>query len=293
MVFFSQTLALLPVPLQKYTAWLNAPLFTLGDAPVTFSMLLKFALIILLSYTLAAIARKSLSRLSQTQQGFPQKVAHNLSRFVFYFIFIIGLLFAMSLIGLNFTTIAVLIGAFGVGIGFGFQSIVQNVIAGLFLLMEKHVRIGHVIQMESGLSGKVVAIRLRATILKTFENSAVLVPNAELISQKVINFSLLKEKRRLLLPFSVAFGTNRQKLSEILIQKAQQMPYTANGTKPQVLLSKIGESGLEFQLSVLIETLKGISLAELKSLYLGAIEEALSAHNIEIPYPVIDLRTKH
>ncbi len=285
-----RNLALAPPFLQKYAPWLETPLFVLGDSPITIRTLLQFILIVFIAYVIASLARKSLKRLAQTQTNIPQKVAHNLSRFVFYFIFILGLLFAMSSVGLNFTSIAVVAGALSVGIGFGFQSIVQNIIAGLFLLMEKHIRVGHIIGLESGAKGKVVAIRLRTTVLKSFDNIAILVPNAELISQKVTNFSLLKEKRRLMLPFSVAFGTDKKKLSEILIQEAKKIPYTAANTKPEVWMSKIGDNGLEFELIVLIDLKEGVFVGAVKSLYLNMIEDTLVQNKITIPYPVRDVR---
>ncbi|GAG06726.1 unnamed protein product, partial [marine sediment metagenome] len=140
-------LALAPSFFQKYAPWLETPLFMLGNSPITIRTILQFVLIIFIAYILASLARKSLKHLAQGQKRFPQKVAHNLSQFIFYFIFIMGLLIALASIGLNFTAIAVIAGALGVGIGFGFQSIVQNIIAGLFLLMEKHIRVGHIIQL--------------------------------------------------------------------------------------------------------------------------------------------------
>lgn len=293
MGIFKDQIAMTPSFLQKYAApWLETPLFVLGGSPITIRTILQFVLIVFVAYLIASLVRKSLKHLSKSQKKFPPKVALNLSRFAFYFIFILGLLIAMASVGLNFTAIAVVAGALSVGIGFGFQSIVQNIIAGLFLLMEKHIQVGHIIQLESGASGKVIAIRLRATVLKSFDNTAILVPNADLVSKKVTNLSLLKEKRRLMLPFCVAFNTDKKRLSEILIQEAKKISHTAVGIEPEVWMKKIGEYGLEFELMVLVDLKNGIFLGSLKSLYLNMIENTLVQNKIEIPYPVRDVRIK-
>ena len=150
----SQNFANTPSFLQKHAPWMETPLFFLGETPLTIRTILQFILIVFLSYVIASLASRSLRRLSQIQKKFPQKVAINLSRFAFYFIFILGILIAMTSVGLNFTAIAVVAGALSVGIGFGFQSIVQNIIAGFFLLMEKHIQL-HLIVLEILIAGKV------------------------------------------------------------------------------------------------------------------------------------------
>ncbi len=280
-----------PTFLQKHLPWLDTPLFMLGETPITTYNILQFVIIIFLAYLLASFVRRWVRRLVEKRKHIQPKTANNLSKTAFYFIFIMGLFFAMTTVGLNFTSLAVVAGALSVGIGFGFQSVVQNIAAGIFLLLEKHIRIDHIIQLESGQTGKVMAIRLRTTVLRTFENTAVLVPNAEMISKKVINFSLIKDKRRLLLPFSVAFGSDKKKMTEALVKEVKKVPYTAANTQPNVWLIKIGDSGLEYQLAVIIE-LKGAFLAEIKSTYFNLIEDVLKQNQIEIPYPVRDVRMK-
>lgn len=281
-----------PTFMQKYLPWMDTTLFMLGDTPVTPYNILQFAIIVFLSYVIANFARRGIRRIAEKQKHLQPKIVNNLGRFVFYFIFIVGLLFAMSAIGLNFTSLAVIAGALSVGIGFGFQSVVQNIAAGLFLMLEKHIRADHVIQLESGQIGKVIAVRLRNTVLKTFENIAVLVPNAELLSTKVLNYSLLKEKRRLLLPFSIAFGSDKEKMKKALKTEIKKIPYTAKNTEPQIFLTKISDSGIDCQLAVLLDMSKVVFLAEVKSAYLNAIENVLKQNNIEIPYPVREVKMR-
>lgn len=278
--------------LQKNLPWVEQPLFFFGNSSITIRSLVQFVLIVVFFYLLASVLRRSLRKISEKQNKLPQKIANSLSRFIFYFVFILGLLLAMVSIGLNFTSIAVVAGLFSVALGFGLQSVVQNLVAGFILLWEKHIRLDHIIQLESGVTGKVIAMRLRTTVLKTFANTAVLVPNFELLSKRVVNLSLLKEKRRLQLAFTVAFGTDKEKLASVLIEKANKIPYTISDISPELWMTRIGDNGLEFELIVSVDLAKEPFLAKITSDYLNMIDNTLRENNIEIPYPVRDVRLK-
>src|SRR5262249_16481970 len=140
-------------------------------------------------------------------------------------------------------------GAFGVGIGFGLQTVVNNFVSGLILLFERPIKVGDMIEL-SGLEGTVQRIGVRASALRTWDGADVIGPNAALITDRVINWTLSDPLRRFTLAIGVAYGSDPRRVEALLRTVAEKHPGVCAYPKPLILFMRFGESSLDFEVRV-------------------------------------------
>ena len=212
-----------------------------------------------------------------------------------YIGFFIVLLLALSAAGVEMEKLALIAGALSVGIGFGLQNIVNNFVSGIILLFERPIKQGDWI-VVGGTEGYVQKIRVRSTEIRTFDRAEVIVPNSELISTQVINWTLYNHFGRIRIPIGVSYDSDPEKVKEILLQTACNHPEvvvedsTKMYPKPWVLFMRFGDSALEFELRCFVRNINNRpeTISELNF----AIHKNLRAHGIEIPYPQRDLHIR-
>jgi small-conductance mechanosensitive channel len=277
---------------QQLTDWLDVGLFTLGDKPVTTAGLLRVTVILLAAWLASRVLRTALARVTAHWPGMTPSSVYAFGRVLHYALIALGLAVGLSSIGLNLTNFALLLGALGVGIGFGLQSMVANFFAGLIILFERHLKIGDFVELESGVTGEVREIRMRATRITTNDNIDILVPNSEFVSGRVTNWTLDEAYRRIRVPFGVAYGSDKERVRGAVLEAAKRVPHTLTGIPgrdPLVLLVNFGDSSLDFELVVWLtpEAVKRPALVA--AAYLWEIHTALCENNIEIPFPQRDL----
>ena len=180
-------------------------------------------------------------------------------------------------------------GALGVGIGFGLQNIVSNFVSGLILAFERPIREGDVIQLQT-LNGEVRRIGFRATVVRTFDGAEVIVPNASLISQDVINWTLSDQQRRITVPVGVAYGSDPARIKALLLDVAGKFPAVLRTPEPFALFTGFGDSALNFELR--FWTTDADRVAILKSDVTTAVNDALVSAGIEFPSPQRDLHIR-
>jgi len=174
-----------------------------------------------------------------------------------YVMFLIALLAGLSAAGFDFSNIAIVAGALSVGIGFGLQNIVNNFVSGLILLFERPIRKGDWI-VVGGTEGLVKDIQIRSTKIQTFDRADVIVPNSELISGQVTNWVLSGKTGRAIIPVGVAYGTDTEKVRDILLAIAEEnddIVKTGVSPKPKVLFREFGDSSLNFELRVFLRSI--------------------------------------
>jgi small-conductance mechanosensitive channel len=191
--------------------------------------------------------------------------------------------------GIDLNSFALLAGALGVGIGFGLQNIVNNFISGLILIFERPIQIGDAVQVEE-LSGRVTHIGIRSSTIKTWDGAEVIVPNGNLISNKLINWTLSDQRRRIEIKVGVAYGTDVSLVMETLLECAKQNEKIIEYPAPSVLFEDFGDSSLNFELRCW--TSDFASWIEIRSDLRVAIDNAFKEKNIEIPFPQRDLHLK-
>jgi small-conductance mechanosensitive channel len=213
-------------------------------------------------------------------------VPHAISAVAQYAVMLIGFLLAAAAAGFDWSRITLLAGAFGVGIGFGLQNVVNNFVSGLILLFERPVQVGDTVQ-QGELIGEVRRIGIRSSTVRTFEGAEVIVPNADLISQRVVNWTLSDRNRRIDLPVGVAYGTPPERVLALLDRVGRAHPDTLADPEPMVLFRAFGESSLDFELR--IWTARPERMLAARSELAVAIHAAFGEEGIEIPFPQRDL----
>jgi small-conductance mechanosensitive channel len=198
---------------------------------------------------------------------------------------ILSILISLSVAGIQFTNLAIIAGALSVGIGFGLQNIVNNFVSGLILLFERPIRKGDWIRVGTT-EGYVRDINIRSTVIQTFDRSDIIVPNSELISNQVTNMMLSNQYGRVIIPISVAYGSDPEKVIATLraVGEANPAVLREHGElKIQVFFRGFAESALSFELRCLIKDVEKqmVVTSELNI----AIEKAFRAAKIDMPYP--------
>ncbi|HEX6859644.1 MAG TPA: mechanosensitive ion channel domain-containing protein [Caulobacteraceae bacterium] len=208
---------------------------------------------------------------------------------------VIGAMAALSALGLNLSSLAVFAGALGIGVGLGLQGVVKEFVSGLVLIFDGVINIGDYIEVDGGSRGMVQEIGPRATRVRNNDNIDVLVPNSRLIENPVTNWTLKGDTRRIHVPFSVAYGSDKDKVREAVLRAARAVPFTLPETesrKPQVWLVGFGDSALNFELVVWPTLDAAKRPASMHAAYTWAIEDALREADIEIPFPQRDVRIR-
>jgi potassium efflux system protein len=278
----------------KMPAIWKSTLFEIGDTPVTVHGIVQFALVLIIALFLSWLTRRALARVQQTRSSDMQAAYYAVSRVVHYIIIIGAVLFGLSIIGLDLSRFTLFISALGVGLGFGMQAIIGNFVSGLIILFEQHLKIGDYVELESGVTGEVRAINIRATRITTNDNIDVLVPNSEFVNGRVVNWTLEDISRRIHVKFGVSYQANKGAVREAVLKAALTVPFTRNDEKyhPQVWLTGFGDSSMEFELVVWLgpEAVKRPSVVQ--AAYYWAIDDALEEAGIEIPFPQRDLHVR-
>lgn len=270
----------------------NESLFLIGKTDVTLLRLVGLVVIVLGAWRISALVRRAISRLGH-QETDPS--IYLLSRISSYAVWILGTLVGLNYLGFELSSFAFLGGAIGVGLGFGLQNILNNFISGVIILLEKTLKVGDVVELQSGITGKVTEINLRYTRITTGDLMDVLVPNSEFISGRVANWTYGEMLRRVHIPFSVAYGTDKEQVREAALAAAASQPNTINDDThhPEVLLNNLGDNGLEFELLVWVGKDALERPISTRSNYMWALETELSKRGIEIPFPQRELYIKN
>ncbi|MDO8902126.1 MAG: mechanosensitive ion channel [Phenylobacterium sp.] len=269
-------------------------LFTIGRTPVTLGGVIAGALVILVALLLARGASLTLRRL-RARARYGSAALYIVEKVITYGVVIIGLIAGLSTVGLDFSSLAIFAGAVGVGVGLGLQGVVKEFVSGLVLIFDRVVNIGDYVELEGGQRGQVQEIGPRATRIRNNDNIDIIVPNSHLIEGTLVNWTLKGDTRRIHIPFSVAYGADKEKVREAVLAAARAMPFTlpeSDVHKSQVWLVGFGDSALNFELLVWPDLNAAKRPNGMQAAYTWAIDDALRAAGIEIPYPQRDIRIR-
>jgi small-conductance mechanosensitive channel len=268
-------------------AVLATPLSWAG-ADLTIGNVVKAVLILIATFYVQRLLRFLL-----TEELFPRLHAQTSSTAVFatllkYLIVAAGLGMAGSALGLTATQLTVLFGALGVGIGFGLQNIVNNFVSGLILMFERPIKVGDIVEV-GGNWGKIKGIGVRATSVDLFEGAELVVPNGDLISKEVKNWTLSNTTARVELLVGVAYGSDAREVLNILVREAKRIELVYVDPEPFAMMYEFGESSLNFRLLcwTSIDN-RGVVISQVHV----AVYEALNNAGIEIAFPQRDLHLK-
>ncbi len=202
---------------------------------------------------------------------------------------IIALLSGMGALGLDLSNLAIVAGALSVGIGFGLQAIFSNFVSGLILLFERPVKVGDWV-IVGDCQGTIKKIRVRSTEIETFQNSSVIVPNSQLISETVTNWTLHDRVGRVDIGVGVAYGSDVDKVRKILMNVAKANNSVRNYPAPSVFFMNFGDSSLDFELRCFIRNIRDIFKTSSDLRF--AVDTAFRENGIEIPFPQRDIHIR-
>ena len=263
--------------------------FNLGGQRISLGLVIISTVILYGSFVASSIIQKLLMDQVLAKRGVETGVRVSIVRLVHYVLVFIGFVVALMALGFEFTKLTIILSAFGIGIGFGLQGIVNNFVSGLILLFERPVRVGDYIEL-TGRWAEIKNIGLRATTVQTFDQADVIIPNADLVSNQVINWTLSNRRVRLIIPVGVAYGSDISLVMETLMMCADSNANVAKTPKPQVLFLSFGESSLDFELRVWVPDAE--ERLTVKSELHQQIDRSFRDAKIEIAFPQRDLHLR-
>ena len=282
-------------PFAFLPAWLTEPFLTIGQTNISVARLLALGVIIIFAWWVAKQVEHGLQRLADrlADENEPGSGAgaYAFSRVARYLVWVLATVIGLTSLGIDLTSLAILGGAIGVGLGIGLQGFFGNLFAGLVILFERSVKVGDFVDLQSGVMGRVSEISMRYTRITTNDFVDIFVPNGELTGGRVINWSYGESYRRVHVPFGVAYGTDKEKVREAGIAAAQDIEGTifGPGRDPEVWLVGFGDSSLNFLLLVWVNRQGAERPTRTRAAYLWELETKFREYGIEIPFPQRDL----
>ena len=257
-----------------------------GEISVTVRNLLV-ALVILYIFSVSAWVVEqamvnTLPRLLHADPGVIELVAI----LVRYSLLGIGLLFSLGMLGLDFTSLAIVAGGLSVGIGIGLQDYVANFVSGMVILFEQTIRPGDVVEVD-GLVCQVEKISLRATTVRTCANEEFIIPNSNFTTQQVKNLTKSERRVRIRIPFGVSYKADPEMVRQLATEASIEHSLVLDDPPPLLFFLGFGESSIDFEL--LVSTDHPELMIRVKSDLYYRLWDVFAKHNIEIPYPQRDL----
>lgn len=269
---------------------INYRLFTIGDATITplnifYLLFFSLALIFISSKLRNILITRVLGKTS-LDMGAQQAIGTILR----YVIVTIGFLIILQTVGIDLTTLNVLAGAVGVGIGFGLQNVANNFISGLIILFERPIKVGDRIEVDD-VHGQVRSIGARSTVIRTNDNIVIIVPNSKFISENVVNWSFEGSVVRFRVPVDVAYDSDVDLVTKLLIDAAREYEDVVDEPPPSVRFLRFDESSLHFELRAWSSARlhrPGLFLSNLNFAILRSFRE----HGVEMPFPQRDVNLR-
>ncbi len=260
-----------------------------GSVGISLGNILGFVLALVVGVLLARLLRFVLTVEVFPRITLPRGVPATIVMLANYAVLGVAFVLALAAAGIELSQFALIAGALSVGIGFGLQNVVNNFVSGLILAFERPVQAGDVVQFGETW-GRISRIGVRSSTVRTWSGAEVIVPNGDLISSQVTNWTLSDQQRRVEIPAGVAYGSNPHQVIELLVECARKEPRLLPTPEPYALFLGFGASSLDFELRAWTDDFD--NFLSIKSDLTLAIHDALYAAGIEIPFPQQDLHLR-
>ena len=265
--------------------------FTIGSYSISLYDALGGVAIVILVFWVAAIfsdlSKRQIAKLEGISTG-NRTLASKISAIAIY---MVAGLVALDFIGVDLTTLTIFSGALGIGLGFGLQKIASNFVSGLILLFEKSIEEGDLLELSDGTYGYIRKASARFTLIETFDGKEVLVPNEDLITNRVTNWTYSNPRGRVEIKIGVSYKSDIRKAHELILEAAREHPRCIKEPEPACFLLNYGDSSVDFTLIFWVEDVTEGRWGP-KSDVLFAIWDKFAANNIEIPFPQRDLHIR-
>jgi small-conductance mechanosensitive channel len=270
---------------------LDFPLLRLQGGQLTVLDLLKLAVLLVLVLVIERYVRRVVAAWLLRRTKFEPSLQFAIGKITGYGFITLGFYMALTVSGINLSSLAIFAGAVGVGLGFGLQNIVSNFVSGLIILAERPIAIGDRVEIGN-IAGQVEKISLRSTTVLTNDNISIIVPNTAFVTSSVTNWSHGDARVRLRLPLGVAYGTDTDQLRQAMLEVAAEHSKVLQEPSPELFFLGFGDSSLNFELAVWTSEMTAKPRRFRSELYY-ALERKLRQCNIEVPFPQRELHLRN
>ncbi len=229
--------------LEEATLGVLAAGFTVGSTRITVSLLLVAAAILYGSFLISWVVQNLLVEDLLFKRRMELAARKSIAKLVHYGIILIGFILAISALGVELSKLTIMVSALGVGIGFGLKEIINNFVSGLILLFEQPIRVGDMVEFD-GMWAEIKHIGIRSTLVRNFDHADIIIPNADLIVNRVTNWTLGGQQVRLTIKVGVAYGSDLDLVTRTLMACAEDNESVSATPGPQVLFLNFGDSTL-------------------------------------------------
>ncbi|MDE5833423.1 MAG: mechanosensitive ion channel [Desulfovibrio sp.] len=262
---------------------------TVGATQFNIVQALMIISVFYLTRTVVAMGTRFLAKLPEQGGNFDATLITPMQTALTYIAWAFFGLFAMRSLGMQLSNLAMIAGGLSVGIGFGMQNIVNNFISGLILIFGRTLQVGDVVEV-GGTTGRVRKISVRATMVETYDNAIIFVPNSEFITGKLLNWTSFSRSVRREVEVGVAYGSDTEKVIKLLIGVANAHKNVLKYPVPSVVFANFGDSALDFKLRFWVKDYDmGVSTSS--DIRMG-INDVFAKENIEISFPQLDVHIK-
>ena len=264
----------------------DIPLFEIGGNSVTVATLISFALMVIVTFVLAGLMQRGVTRAFSRKGQEDQGTTAVASRLVRYMVLIGGLGIALHNLGINLTGLFAAGAVFAVAIGFAMQNISQNFVSGVILLLERAIKPGDVLQVE----GRLVRVRdmgIRATIARTLDEEDIIIPNSYLVASTVTNYTFKDSIYRLRTIVGVVYSSDLALVRRVLEKTADELEWRSQQHPPRIQLKEFADSSVNFEVSVWIDD--PWSMQRRRDRLNDAVWWALKEAGVVIAFPQLDV----
>lgn len=263
--------------------------FSIGENRITIGIIGGSFLAIYLSIKLSKLIKFVLNEEIYTRIEMQSGLNNVIDQFIKYFLVLVGFIIALSIIGVKLQSLAIVAGALGIGIGFGLQTIVNNFVSGLIILLERPIKVSDVIEID-GLLGTVKHIGIRATLIETLDHAEIIVPNGDLLGGKLTNWTLTTSRNRITISAGASYNADPKKVLQILDKVAKSHSEVLDFPAPSVIFTGFGDSSIDFEIRCWVDTIyrRVVIASEIRTLIFAEFEK----NGIEIPFPQRDIHIK-
>ena len=266
--------------------YFTKPLFSISGTEVTFFSITIFIVIIIVALGISFILQRGLKKALTHKFVKNEGTLAALLRLLHYFIIIIGFGIGLQMVGINISALFAAGAVFAIAIGFAMQNVVQNFVSGVILLLERSIKPGDILEVE-GTVVKVIDMGIRTTVVRTWRDEELIMPNSIFSQSTVKNYTLRDNQFRLGVEVGVSYGSDMKKVIEVLEQTAKDIHWRLPTPEPRVLLQEFGNSSVNFGVYVNIDEpwLQRVYMSDLRKAIWFAFKEA----NITIAFPQVDV----
>jgi len=267
------------------------PLFTIGTSTVTLVIILKIIFFSFLGIFFLRLLRYKIANILEKNARMSPGAINSITTLVYYACILIGTFIVLSTAGLDLSQLGIVLGALGVGIGFGLQTIANNFISGIILLGEQTIKVGDYIHLVDGVTGEVKKVSLRTTVVRTVEGEDIIVPNSDMISNRVNSWTYGDDWRRLNIPFGVSYDADPDEVVKLAEAAAREVSITYEDfLHPlRIFFEGFGNNSLNFSIRAWCRMTNLKAPSGLKSDYYFALHRQFKNAGISIPFPQRDL----